>query len=358
MTVYIRSPSGPTRITVSKTITILLIAVLAGASGACRKPPAESTGTAGTSTPPATQKPAEPAKPMPAQLPDVLARVNGEDVSKTDFDLLVRNMELGNGPIPAERRDEVLRGALDRLITYTLLQQEAKSRNLSVTDAEIDSRVQTMRSQFPDENAFKKALDSRNMSLERLRNDTRADLLIGKMMEAEMAAATPATEAEVQAFYEKNPEKFQRGESVRASHILLLADQKADEATKKKARAQIDDVWKRAKAGEDFAALARQHSQDGSAASGGDLDFFTRGRMVPEFEQAAFALKPGEISDVVTTQYGFHVIKVTERKPASAIPLAEVSDRVRQFLTEQKKQERADAFIAGLKQKSRIEVLV
>jgi peptidyl-prolyl cis-trans isomerase C len=295
---------------------------------------------------------------MPAELPDVLARVNGEEVRKADFELMIRNIELGKGPIPAERRDEVLRSVLDQLITYTVLKQEAKNRSLSVTDAEVDARLQAMRSQFPDEETFKKALADRGMSLERLRSDARDDMNISKMLEAEVEAAGPASDADAQAFYEKNPEKFQRGESVRASHILLLVGEDADEATRKKTRAQIDELWKRAKAGEDFAKLAQEHSQDGSAANGGDLDFFTRGQMVPEFDNAAFALQPGQISDVVTTQYGFHVIKVTERRPASAVPLAEVNDRVKQYLTEQKKQERADAFIAGLKQKSRIEVLV
>jgi peptidyl-prolyl cis-trans isomerase C len=329
-------------------------------TSACTRPAAEATGTAGSATGPAAQQPAapEPPKPMPAQLPDVLARVNGEDVRKADLDLMVRNIELGDGPIPAERRDEVLRGALDQLITYTLLKQETKNRSLSVTDAEVDARMQAMRSQFPDEGTFNKALADRGMTVERLRSDARDDLSINKMMEAEVQAAGPATDAEAQAFYEQNPDKFQRGESVRASHILLLAGQDADEATRNKARTQIDDLCKRAKAGEDFAKLAREHSQDGSAANGGDLDFFTRGRMVPEFENAAFALQPGQVSDVVTTQYGFHVIKVTDRKPASTVPLAEVNDRVKQFLTEQKKRERADAFIAGLKEKSRIEVLV
>jgi peptidyl-prolyl cis-trans isomerase C len=342
-------------------MSVALIAVLSGLAGAWRKPPAEATGAAvqaSSAQAPTAPKPPEPPKPVPAQLPEVVARVNGEDVRKTDFDLMVRNMELGSGPIPAERRDEILRGALDRLITYTLLQQEAKTRNVTVPDAEVESRVQAMRAQFPDEAAFKKALSERNMSVERLRSDARADLVINKMMEAEISTAQQATDADVQAFYEKNPEKFQRGESVRASHILILVDQKADDATKKKARTQIDAVLKRARAGEDFAKLAQEHSQDGSAAKGGDLDFFTRGRMVPEFEQAAFGLKTGDISDVVTTQHGYHIIKVTDRKPASTVPLADVSERVKEFLTEQKKQERAEAFIAGLKQKSRIEVLI
>lgn len=91
---------------------------------------------------------------------------------------------------------------------------------------------------------------------------------------------------------------------------------------------------------------------------GGDLGFFGKGRMVPPFEQAAFALKPGEISDVVTTQFGYHIIKLTERKPAAAVPLERVGPQVKQFLTQQKKKERVDGFIKSLKDKSRIEVLV
>jgi peptidyl-prolyl cis-trans isomerase C len=334
-------------------------------AAACRKPaadasgkPAATSGQTPAGQPAAAQQAPEPPKPMPAQLPDVLARVNGEDVKKADFDLLVRNMEAGNGQIPQDRRDEILRGALDRLITYTLLQQEARARKVTVTDAEVDSRVKAMQGQFPDEATFKKALAERSMTVDRLRADTRNELVIGKMMEAEVESAAAATDADAQDFYQKNPDKFQQPESVRASHILILVDEKADEAAKKKARAQIDAVHKRAKSGEDFAELAKAHSQDGSAAQGGDLDFFARGRMVPEFEKVAFALKPGEISDVVTTQYGFHVIKVTERKPPSTVPLADVNDRVKDFLTTQKKQHRADQFITGLKQKSRIEVLV
>lgn len=338
-------------------ITLVLVSGLFVSAAACNK----KSDPAPASTPAAdaaAKAAAEPPKPVPAELPDVLARVNGQEVKKADFDMLIKNMELAQGPIPAERRDEVLRGALDRLITYTVLQQEAKARNITVPDTDVDERVNQMRSQFPKEEEFKNALESRGMSIERLRNDARIDMVITRMLDAEVATAAPATDEEVREFYEKNPDKFKQDEAVRASHILILADEKADEATKKKARAQADALLKRARAGEDFAKLAKEHSQDGSAAQGGDLDFFTRGRMVPPFEQAAFALKVGEISDVVTTQFGYHIIKATDRRGAEAVPLETVSPQVKQYLTKQKKQERADAFIAGLKEKSRIEVLI
>ena len=336
-------------------IRFALIATVLSVPAACNKAGTPAPAAAADAATPAT---AEPPKPVPAELPDVLARVNGQEVKKTDFDMLVSNMEMSQGPIPAEKRDEILRGALDRLITYTVLQQETKARNITIADSEVEQRVNEMQSKFQKEEDFKKALEARSMSLERLRADARIDMAITKMLDAEVAAAGAATDEEVRAFYDKNPEKFKQDEQVRASHILILADEKADEATKKTARAQIDGILKRARAGEDFAALAREHSQDGSAQQGGDLNFFGRGSMVPPFEQAAFALKIGEISDVVTTQFGYHIIKATERRGAQTVPLETVTPQVKQFLTNQKKQERADAFVEGLKQKSRIEVLI
>jgi peptidyl-prolyl cis-trans isomerase C len=338
---------------VRNTATVLLALALLTGAGACNKNDSK-TGTPAAE--PAAK--AEPPKPFPAQLPDVLARVDGEEVKKTDFDLLIKNMELGRGPVPAEKRDEVFRGMLDRLITYKVLQHEAAKRNISATDVEVEDRLKGLRAQFPNDDEFKKALAARNMSEDRLRADSRVEIAIGKLLEIEAASLAEVTDADAKAFYDKNPDKFKQDESVRASHILLMVDDKADEATKKKTRAEIDAILKRARAGEDFAALAKAHSKDGSAAQGGDLGFFSKGRMVPPFEQAAFALKPGEISDVVTTQFGYHIIKLTERKPASTVPLDMVSPQVKQFLTEQRKKERVDGFIKSLKDKSRIEVLV
>ena len=329
----------------------------------CRKPPAPASNT-GATTAPGAQPPAAPnappapPKPMPAELPEVLARVNGQPVLKSDFDRLIRNIELGNGPIPAARRDEILRRALDQLITYTVMTQEAKTQSVTVSDAEIDERLKEMRGQFPKEEDFKKALAARNTSIEQLRIDARVDLTIGKMMDAQMAGAGAATDKEAREFYDKNPDKFKQEETVRASHILLKVDRGASDPARKQIRARIDGILKRARSGEDFAALAKQHSQDGSAPQGGDLGYFERGRMVPAFAQAAFALKPGAISQVVTTEFGYHIIKVVDRKPAATVPYEQVSTRIVEFLNAQKKQERAGQFIDEVKKRARIEVLV
>ena len=296
---------------------------------------------------------------MPAELPDVLARVNGEAVTKADFDRLIKNMELrANQPVPAERRDEVYRKALEQLVTYTVLSQETRARKVNVTDAEIESGIQQMRAQFPNEEAFKKALESRGMTIDKLKADTRIDISINKMVEAEVSTQAPPTDAQVREFYYKNPDKFKQDEAVRASHILFRVDETADAATKKKAMDQAQSVLKQARDGADFAELAKKHSADGSAQQGGDLNFFTRGQMVPPFDQAAFAMKPGEISDIVTTQFGYHIIKVTERRPAATVPFEQVSGRITEFLTDQQKQEKADAFIQSLKERAKIEVLV
>ena len=350
-------------LTVRSGAAALLVASLA--APACNRTPAAETSDAATpaaaapsSATPAdkpAEKPPEPPKPVPDVIPPVVARVNGQEVTKTDFDRLIRQMEMQAGqPVPKERRDEVYRAVLDQLVTYTLLVQEAKARDVKVSADEAktvsDAKIAELRQQIPDPKAFTQALADRNMTLDRLRADIRNDIAINKMMEAEVASTPAVTDADVNEFYEKNPDEFS---GLRASHILIRPDG-FDEASRKKARAQAEDVLKQAQAGADFAELARKHSGDGSAPQGGDLGFFTKSSMVPAFSSAAFALKPGEISDIVETQFGYHIIKANERKD---VPLAEASDKIRGFLTARRRDERQQAFVAQVKGKSRIEVL-
>ncbi len=154
----------------------------------------------------------------------------------------------------------------------------------------------------------------------------------------EMRPRVTVTASEIERAYNDNIEMYTTPEQVRASHILLKTDGKNDEAVKAKA----EELLKQVKAGADFAELARKNSQDeASAKNGGDLDFFTRGKMVPEFDQVAFSLQPGQISDLVKTQYGYHIIKVTDKKEASIKPLSEVRQQIVDQLTWERAQSKA-----------------
>ena len=346
---------------------LVCAAALCLSVSACRKAPAQTQGgTQASGTPGASGaaaatplQPAAPPKPVPAQLPDILARVNGEAVKKEDFDRMIKTMESRAGqPIPADRRDEIMRGALDQLITYTLLSQESKTRGIKVDATEIDAKMAQLKGQFPTPDAFDKALKARGMTVESLRKDAQVDLSVTKLMDAEVATIPGPSDAEAKEFYDKNPDRFKEDEQVRASHILIRVDEKADAAAKQKARAEIDAVLKQVKAGGDFAKLAQEHSQDGSASQGGDLNYFNKGQMVAPFDKVAFELKPGQISDVVTTQFGYHIIKVADKKPGRTVPFEEAQAKIKEFLGSQKKQQHADGFINGLKKKSKIEILI
>jgi len=166
------------------------------------------------------------------------------------------------------------------------------------------------------------------------------------------------THVELAGTYGVAPEKFKQEEAIRASHILFRVPENADAATKKKAMDQAQSVLKEARAGADFAALAKKHSGDGSAQQGGDLNFFTRGQMVGAFERVAFELKPGDISDLVETPFGFHIIKVIETQGPHTATLAEVGGQIKNFLEQGQRDTKLEQFVAQVKSKSKIEILV
>ena len=329
----------------------------------CSKTPAQADAVAatpaGAASAQSTSTPPEPPKPVPAQLPEVLARVNGEAVSRAEFERAVQALESrAGGPVPPDQRDQVLRGVLDQIIGYKLLQQESKARNVAVADAEIEGRLKEIRGQFPSEEAFKQTLAERKMTVEQITSDARQDMAITKLIEGEIASKIAVKPEQVTDFYAKNPDQFKEGESVRASHILIEA-RNVDAPTKAKARATAEQVLKEVKSGKDFAALAKQYSSDpGSAANGGDLGFFQQGQMVGPFNDAAFKLAPGAVSDIVETDFGFHIIKVAEKKPARTISLDEVRPQVEQYLQQMNRQQQTEAFVNGLKAKGKIEVLI
>jgi parvulin-like peptidyl-prolyl isomerase len=166
-------------------------------------------------------------------------------------------------------------------------------------------------------------------------------------------------EKDINDFYQKNPERFQQPEAVHVAHILIRLPENADAATKAKARADIDKAMAELKKKADFATVAKKYSQDNSAVNGGDLGFVSQGQgLPPAFEMAAFALQPGQTSAVVESPAGFHIIKVIERRPGRAIPLAEVKPQVAEFLTQEQMQAKTNAYVEKLKAKGKVEILI
>jgi peptidyl-prolyl cis-trans isomerase C len=346
----------------------LWVAVLLTAVIGCQKAPASSTAASNT-TPPADSKaaaaaaPATPApekpKPVPAQLPAVIARVNGEEITRAEFEQSVQNLEGRAGrDVPAEQRDEVYRGLLNDMLAFKLLKQEADRRHVMLTDQELDEAVKQMRQQFPTEAAFKQAMADQKLTLVQVRDQARTSMLVQKLLDQAVTGSVEVKPADISTFYEKNPDRFKQPEAIKASHVLIAVPQGADAAAKQAARAKAEDVLKQARAGADFAGLAKKYSNDASAPRGGDLGFFPRGQMVPEFETAAFALQPGQVSDIVETPFGFHIIRVTEKRPARTVPFSEVAPQIEQYLRQEQQQERTKAFIEQLKTSGKVEVLI
>lgn len=348
--------------------SVFIITVLAACS---RTAPANATPQAtnapaasaqAASAPAATpQAPAAPAaaKPVPPQLPEVVARVNGETISGKELDDAVKAVAGRAGPVPPDERDRVYRGVLDNMIGYRLIVQEAKARKVAVPDTEVDAQVAQIRAQFGTDAQFQQALTAQKTTLEAVRSDTRDAISAEKLVDGEIAAKIAVKPEAVSDFYQKNQDKFQQGPRVRASHILIGIPQNADAATKQQAKSKAEALLKDLKAGKDFAATAKANSQDpGSAPNGGDLGYFEQGQMVPPFEQAAFALKPGETSEIVETQFGYHIIKVAEKQDSRVVPLEEAKQQIEQYLSEQNRHAETELFVNALKAKAKIEILI
>jgi peptidyl-prolyl cis-trans isomerase C len=299
----------------------------------------------------------------PEKLPAVVAKVNGQDIKKAD--LLEEAKQLRGQFLQRGARPEMLDGqtfyrqVLDGVIARTLLESEARAAGVAVTDEDVQKEITTLRGQFPSPEIFDKAMAAQGLDEAKLKENLKRQLLVKKFVEAKVLKGDP-TEQEVKVFYDQNQEQMKQPERVHLRHILVKADAKAPEADKQKARAKAEALLARAKGGEDFAKLASENSDDpGSKQRGGDLDWVVRGQTVEPFEKAAFALqKPNELSPVVETQYGYHVIQLLERKPAEVMPFEQVKERIGTFLKQRQSQDQFQAHLKELRAKAKVEVFI
>jgi peptidyl-prolyl cis-trans isomerase C len=246
--------------------------------------------------------------------------------------------------------------ALDQLINIEVLYQKGKKLTVKDLEQKVDEKVGQTRKQFPSQADFEKALKGANITENKLKDLARRNIVIDNLMQKEVFSKITVTEADAKKFYDDNPDKFKMPERTQASHILISADQKATPEDKKKAKEKAEAIRKRVAKGEDFAAVAKAESNCPSAAKGGDLGYFGKGQMVPEFEKAAAALKLGELSDVVESPFGYHIIKVMDRKPADTVKFAEVKDKIEDYLKGQKAQKPMSDYVEKIKKEAKVEI--
>jgi peptidyl-prolyl cis-trans isomerase C len=305
---------------------------------------------------------AQPAGNAPAASApgDIAAKVNGVPITTLELNRTFQaHVQVPYAVVQEDpRAKEVLRQILDNLIDRELLLQQAKSMKMTVTPQQVDTQVRQLAQRFPSPEAFEQALTAQNVSMDAVKKDVESQLLRQQLVKKEVLDKVTVNARDVQSFYDKNKDKYVEEEQVHARHILVRVPQEVSPADDAKLKGKADEALKRAKKGEDFAALAKELSDDGSKANGGDLGFFPRGRMVPAFEEAAFALQPGQISDVVRTQFGYHIIKVEEHKTGRALGFDEAKEQVKDDLTREQTYERYQQYVAGLRSKAKVEVLL
>ena len=245
--------------------------------------------------------------------------------------------------------------ALDQLIDAEVLYQAGIKRDIKDLDKQVADKVSSGKAQFATPAEYEAALKSNNITEKELTELVRKDLVINNLLEQEVVNKITIPDADVQKFYNENKDKFKMPETYHASHILIAVDPQAKAEEKQKAREKAEAIRKKLVAGEDFAALAKAESSCPSKEKGGDLGTFGKGEMVAEFEKATAALKPGELSEVVETQFGYHIIKLVEKKDGGVAKFEEVKDKIANYLKQNATQKAVQDYIAGLKTKATIE---
>jgi parvulin-like peptidyl-prolyl isomerase len=307
-----------------------------------------------------------PAATMASLFGDpVIAKGKGVEVKQSALDEVVLGIKSAaaarNQTIPPQQLMGIESQMLNRLIQIQLLLQKSTDADKAAGAAKAEQQLTNLLARAGSQAAFDRQLKAVGMTPTELRTKITQEATATATLTRELGVTI--TDAEVTNFYAAHPTDFEQPETVHVRHILLLtidpvthAPLTTDQIAAK--RKQIDDILKRAQAGEDFAVLATQYSEDpGSKDNGGELPAFGHGEMVPQFEAAAFSMKTNTISSVVTTDYGFHIIKLLDITPAQTVPYAKVADKIKDYLAQQKTEKLAPAYLAGLTKDADVQIL-
>lgn len=290
------------------------------------------------------------------KIPDVVAKVNGKELRSDEYRDELQKITSRGAKIPPERMARIKDNILKRIIEKELIDQEIAKQAIQVTDDEIQAAFDEYKKRFRTEEQFDNYLKHGKVTVEQIKERMRNKRALEKLIEKTGDLAV--TDAEAQEFYEKNERFYVEKEGIRASHILVKVDEGAPEDKVAEAQKKIEEIQAELKKGLDFEEAATKFSEGPSAPKGGDLGFFGRGQMVKQFEDVAFALEPNQVSDPVRTRFGFHIIKIHEKRTERKKPFDEVKDQIVESLRNKKFFKERRTLIKRLNDEAKIEKFI
>lgn len=292
------------------------------------------------------------------KLPKVVAQVNGEDISG---DIIFRELKKAAQkykkrglPLSADQEKSAAKKIIDDEIGRTLLVLKAKESGINISKEMIEERIKKVEAEFRSGAIFEHKLADQGLTLDQYKAELETDLYLDQIIKKEIEPNIQVPESEARDYYEKNKTRFSNPEKVRASILLLKFNPSEGKAGEQKILKKLESILDQLRNGTDFSALAQKFSQDSLASKGGDLGFFTRKQMLPAFSDRAFKLKVGDVSDIFRTGHGFHILKVTDKKPAGTSPFEDEKEGIVTFLSQKKSSKATQDYIEALKKEATI----
>lgn len=289
-----------------------------------------------------------------------VAIVNGTAIMKDEFDgelLLMQRTLLGAGkPLTCSQIEAAGKDIVESMIRRELLYQESRKAGIGADPATLSRDLEAVKKQFATETDFRNELARRNLTEERFRARLEQNLAVQAYIEKQYVPKAQVPESDLEKYYKSRTDVFTQPLQVRVSHILVQSDEKWPTAKKQEARKKAEQLLKNLKKGKDFAAIAREQSDGPTRTSGGDLGYIRKGQLDAAFENTVFGMKPGELSDVIETPYGFHLFRMIDRQPETILKYADVRERILHVLRAEKARQDADLEARKLREKAVVQI--
>ncbi len=290
----------------------------------------------------------------------VVARVNGRPIYETQLKPELER-SLRKFRRYGMRKDDVAlvkrlqRKILDRMIGEQLIYRESQKLTIDNVDQRVGQELKALQMKYGVGERFEKYLTSKKLAMKDLEETLRAKVYVAEYLKRQGVLEPAIPESRIRETYENHPENYVKTERVKVSHILIAVNGHAGPEEKQQARQKAESIRQEILAGKDFAELAKKYSECNTASGGGSLGYIKKNYMPTEFDQAAFAMEKNAVSEVVETVFGFHIIKVFDKKSAGVASYEEVREFVKKFLQQKESEKKLAALIAELKGKAKIE---